>query len=134
MQITDYSKNRLKATFSKWSVDREYAAPMYNYLVNGFEPGSFFTAVLANDFMAAMCSSHPANTIPALKALVGWIDDCMPVDAYGSYTVVKEWCRLDEEDRRYCLERHHLIYTPKEEVWKILKDDSVHHHAWVEDI
>jgi hypothetical protein len=134
MQITDYSKNRLKATFAKWEVDNDFADPMYNYLVQGFEPGSFFTAVLANDFMAAVSHSHPANTISALKRLVGWINDCMPVDAYGSYTAVKEWYRMDDEDRRYCLERHQLIYTSKQEVWKILKEDPIQHYAWEEDI
>ena len=134
MEIADYSKNRLKATFAKWQVDREYSDHMYSYLIYGFEPGSFFTAVLANDFMGAVSHSHPANTIRALKALVGWINDCMPADAYGSYAAVKEWCKMDDKDRRYCLERHQLIYTSKEEVWKILKDDPVEHYAWVEDI
>jgi hypothetical protein len=134
MQLTAYSQNRLKATFSKWQVDKDYADPMYNYLVHGFEPGSFFTAVLANDFKDAICRSHPANTITALKALVGWMNDCMPADAYGSYTAVKEWCKLDEEDRRHYLIQHQLVYTPKEETWKILKDDPVQHHAWLEDI
>jgi Txe/YoeB family toxin of Txe-Axe toxin-antitoxin module len=134
MQLSEYSKNRLKATFAKWEVDRDYSEPMFSYLVYGFDPGSFFTAVLANDFMAAVSHSHSANTIPALKRLVGWINDCMPVDAYGSYTAVTEWYRMDDEDRRYCLERHRLIYTSKEEVVKILKDEPVQHYSWVEDI
>lgn len=134
MELTYYSQNRLKATFAKWQVEREYSDHMYSYLVHGVEPGSFFTAVLANDFMGAVSHSHPANTIRALKALVGWINDCMPADAYGSYTAVKEWCKMDEDDRKHCLIQHHLIYTPKEEVWKILKDEPVEHYAWEEDI
>jgi len=134
MIITEYSKNRLRATFSKWEVDKDFADPMYSYLVFGFDPGSFFTAVLANDFMAAVSHSHPANIIPALKRLVGWMNDCMPTDAYGSYTAVTEWYKMDEEDRRYCLERHNLLYSSKEEVWKILNDEPIQHHAWAEDI
>jgi len=134
MQLSEYSKNRLKVTFAKWEVDRDYSEPMFSYLVYGFDPGSFFTAVLANDFMAAVSHSHPANTIPALKRLIGWINDCMPADAYGSYTAVTEWYKMDDEDRRYCLERHQLIYTSKEEVVKILKDEPVQHYSWVEDI
>jgi len=97
---------------------------MYNYLVHGFEPGSFFTAVLANDFAGAISRSHPAKTITALKALVGWMNDCMPADAYGSYTAVKEWCKLDDEYRRYTLEQHQLVYTTREETWKILKEEQ----------
>jgi hypothetical protein len=133
MNITDYSRNRLKSTFAKWEVDQDYADPMVNYLIYGFEPGSFFTAVLANDFMGAIAHSHPANAIPALKRLVGWINDCMPADAYGSYTAVKEWIKLDDDYRRYTLEQHRLIYSSKEEVWKILKDEPVQHVAWVKD-
>jgi hypothetical protein len=134
MQLSEYSKNRLKATFSKWEVDRDYSEPMFSYLVYGFEPGSFFTAVLANDFTGAISHSHPSNTIPALKRLVGWMNDCMPSDAYGSYTAVEEWCKMDEEDRRHSLVQHQLIYAPKEEIWKILKSDPVQHYTWVEDI
>ena len=134
MKITEYSKGRLRATFSKWSVDKDFADPMYNYLVYGYEPGSFFTAVLANDFMAAVLKSHPSNTIPALKKLVGWINDCMPADAYGSYTAVKEWCQLDDDYRRYSLEQHRLLYTTKEEVWKTLKGDPVESYMQLDDI
>jgi hypothetical protein len=134
MIITEYSQGRLRATFSKWSVAKDFADPMYNYLVYGYEPGSFFTAVLANDFMAAVLKSHPSNDIPALKNLVGWMNDCMPTDAYGSYTAVKEWSKMDDEDRRYCLERHNLMYTTKEEVWKTLKGDPVEKYTWSDDI
>jgi hypothetical protein len=134
MKLTEYSKGRLRATFSKWEVDKDFADPMYNYLIFGFDPGGFFTAVLANDFAAAVQHSHLANTIPALKRLVGWMNDCMPVDAYGSYTAVEEWYKMDDEDRRYCLERHHLLYTTKEEVWKTLNGDPVERYAYLEDI
>jgi len=78
MNITVYSRNRFYETFSKWDVPRDFADPMANYLVYGYEPGGFFTALLANDFFAAIQSSHPANTVEALKCLVGWINDCMP--------------------------------------------------------
>jgi Txe/YoeB family toxin of Txe-Axe toxin-antitoxin module len=122
MNLTAHSKNRLMATFQKWDVPRDFADPMYNYLIYGYEPGSCFTAVLANDFMRAMQSSHPANTVEAFKALVGWMSDCMPIEAYGSYLAVKHWLKLEEDDRRRVLENHRLVYTTKEEVWSILKD------------
>ena len=54
MNITVYSRNRLYETFSKWDVPRDFADPMANYLVYGYEPGGCFTSVLANDFFAAM--------------------------------------------------------------------------------
>ena len=124
MKLSKHSKNRLMATFQKWDVPGDFADPMYNYLVYGYEPGSCFTAVLANDFMQAMQSSHPVNTVEAFKALVGWIRDTMPIESYGSYLTVKHWLKLQEDDRRQVLENHRLVYTTKEEMWLILKNEK----------
>ena len=124
MNITVYSRNRLYETFTKWDVPRDFADPMANYLVYGYEPGGCFTSVLANDFFAAMQRSHPANTIEAFKCLVGWINDCMPAEAYSSYNRVSEWIHLDEDNRRATLEKYELIYTEQEEVMLALRDES----------
>ena len=124
MNITVYSRNRLYETFSKWDVPRDFADPMANYLVYGYEPGGCFTSVLANDFFAAMQSSHPSNTVEAFKCLVGWINDCMPPEAYSSYNRVSEWCHLSEDHRRAILEKYELIYTEQEEVMLALRDES----------
>ena len=123
MNLTVYSSQKLKETMSKWEVPSDFADPILNYLVYGFEPGSCFTAVLANDFMAAITHSHPANNIVTFKALVGWISDYMPVEAYGSYAAVKSWIQMHDDDRRTILENYKLIYTTKEEVWKILTEE-----------
>jgi hypothetical protein len=124
MNITVYSRNRLYETFSKWDVPRDFADPMANYLIYGYEPGGCFSAVLANNFFAAIQSSHPANTVEAFKCLVGWINDCMPSEAYGSDNQVSEWCCLPEGHRRAILEKYELIYTEQEEVMLALRDES----------
>jgi Txe/YoeB family toxin of Txe-Axe toxin-antitoxin module len=123
MNLTAHSRNRLMQTFEHWDVPKEFAEPFYNYLVWGFRPGSCFEAVLANDFAKAMQRSHPANTVPAFKALVGWIANTVPEEAVGSYDKVKAWCDITPEQRRIILEHNRLIYTNKEEVVLILKDD-----------
>jgi Txe/YoeB family toxin of Txe-Axe toxin-antitoxin module len=123
MKLTDHSRNRLMRTFKLWDVPREFAEPFYNYLVWGFRPGSCFEAVLANDFAKAISRSHPGNTIEAFKALVGWIDSTMPEVARGSHKQILLWSSIDEEQRRSILEEHRLIYTSKEEVMLILKDE-----------
>ena len=124
MNITVYSRNRLYETFSKWDVPRDFADPMANYLVYGYEPGGCFTAVLANDFFAAIQSSHPANTVEAFKCLVGWVRDTMPIESYGSHFAVKHWLKLEDDVRRRVLENHRLIYTAKEEVVLALRSES----------
>jgi hypothetical protein len=113
----------LYETFAKWDVPRDFADAIANYLVYGYEPGSCFTAVLANDFLKAVSCSHPSNTINSFKALVGWIYDTMPAESYGSYLAVKNWIKLTEDNRRTVLEDHQLIYTAKEETWLIIKGE-----------
>ena len=111
MKLTSYSRNLLLATFAKWDVPKDFADPMYNYLVHGYSPGGFFTSVLANDFHGAISRSHPANTVEALKQLGGWILDCAPREACGGYDAVSNWCYLPPNLRRQILEEYRLVYT-----------------------
>ena len=125
MMITHYSRQRLYNTFKAWEVPQDFADPMANYLVYGYEPGSCFSAVLANDFIGAVRSSHPSNTVEAFKALAGWIYRHVPPQAYGSYDKVNAWCDLDPDERRAILEWNRLIYSAKEETWLALKGEEV---------
>lgn len=126
MKLTKYSKNRLMGSLSNYKVDKDYTDPIYNYLVFGFEPGSFFTSVLANDFMDAISRSHPANSIPALKKLVSFIVNELPHGVtHGSYEIVDKWVRMTELERRSVLEQCKLIYTEKEEIVMVLKDEPI---------
>ena len=124
MNISKYSKKKFYEGIVLWRVDDEFADPMFNYLIYGFSPGSFFTSVLANDFLGAVARSHPSNTITALKALTGWIQDCMPRRAFGSYEAVKEWLDMDETTRREILIMHNLICTPKQETFLEIKGEE----------
>ena len=123
MNISKYSKKKFYEGIELWRVDADFADPMFNYLVYGFSPGSFFTAVLANDFISAVARSHPSNTITALKALTGWIRDCMPRVAYGSYENVEAWMKRDEAERRQILVMHNLIFEPKRETFLEIKGE-----------
>jgi hypothetical protein len=123
MNLTVYSKNEIFKGMASWGVPKDYADPMYNYLVHGFKPGSFFESVLANDFVGAIRKIHPANTISALKALSGWMGEYLPKEACGAYEAVGRWYAMPEDARRKVLEANHLIYTEKEETWMALKGE-----------
>jgi hypothetical protein len=126
MNLTKYSKYKLQNKIALYKVDKDFADPIYNYLVHGFSPGSFFTSVLANDFMDAIARSHPANAIPALKKLVCFIVNEMPDGiTHGSYEIVDAWTKLSTDERRKILEECRLVFTEKEEIVKVLKDDPV---------
>ena len=131
MKLSDHSRNRLLHSFDLWNVPQEYSQHVYDYLVNGFDPGSFYTAVLANDFMSAVIRSHPNNQIDALKGLAGWIYNTMPNTAWGSYDRVRTWLKMSDQDRRVVLEQAELIYTTKEEMWLVLKnEETVNPYEW----
>lgn len=124
MQLTKYSLDRMSDSFNHWHVEEDYSAPIINYLVHGFEPGSFLTSVLANDFFNAMCRSHPSNTVPALKDLSKWILNVAPRESIGSYEKVKSWLQLSDAQRRKILEECDLIFTEQEETWKVLNEPA----------
>lgn len=121
MDLKPYSRNRLLETMVHWSLPKEFADPMYNYLVHGFSPGGCFTSVLANDFYGAIQRSHPANTVEAFKALTGWIRDTLPAESHGNYVNVENWLRLNSNVRREVLEKKGLIFTEDQEMWMTLK-------------
>jgi hypothetical protein len=55
----------------------------------------------------------------------------MPQESYGSYENVAKWTELNLEQRRTILENTGLVFTSKEEVIKILKDEpSVEPHLY----
>ena len=120
MKLAKVSHDRLFSTFNHWQVSPDFTGPIYHYLVYGFYPGSFFHSVLANDFIGAMRRSHPNNTLSALATLTGWMDNCMPEEAYGGYKKVELWTEIPESNRRAILERCNLIFDSREEVWRTL--------------
>ena len=126
MKLTEHSRNRMRMSASHWSIPAEYFDPLYNYLVHGFEPGSFWTAVLANDFARAIQHSHPGNSIQALKNTVGWMQDQWPTMSYGNLQVVRHWLELDAVERRLHLEEAHLIYTEQDEIMLALRGERTY--------
>lgn len=124
MNILPVSQHKLKNLFKYWRVRDDYAEPLYNYLVYGFNPGSFWTSVLANNFVDAMLHSHPNNNVNALKDVSRFIVDTMPVECWGSYENVNNWIKLSEDQRRTILEQCDLIYTPEVETWETIKGDQ----------
>lgn len=123
--LSDYSRIKVQATMELWNLPRDYAEPVYHYLVYGWDPGSFFSNVLANDFFGAMQHSHPSNQVDSLKNLVSWMKTSMPLQTYGSHEKVQTWIGIDDSTRRTILEAAGLIYTEKEETWLALQGKPV---------
>jgi hypothetical protein len=126
MKLGKLSTNRFYHTAYEWNVEFEYAEVMHNYFVHGYSPGGFFTALLANDAFSALSRSHPGNTIPSLKSLVGWING-MPLRgiAYGSYEAVDNWLTATPDYRRKKLVEANLIFDEQDEIMYILRGEEL---------
>lgn len=120
--MNPHSEALLRRTFETWRVQDEYADTMYHYLTLGYNPGGFFTAVLANDCLSAFQRSHPANKMQDLKNLAGWIRDHVPEPARGSYEAVNAWCDLTQDERYAILEENGLKHSPQHETWRTLNE------------
>lgn len=126
MKLGKLSTNRFYHTALEWRVAFEHAEIMHNYFVYGYQPGGFFTALLANDAFGALSRSHPANEIQSLKNLVGWING-MPLRgiAYGSYEAVDNWLTATPDYRRQKLVEANLIFDEQDEIMYILKGQEL---------
>jgi predicted Fe-S protein YdhL (DUF1289 family) len=44
---------------------------------------------------------------------------------YGSYEIVDAWTKLSTDERRKILEECKLVFTEKDEIMKVLKDEPI---------
>jgi hypothetical protein len=87
-----------------------------NYLINGYEPGGFVSAMLAMDLERALYNADVANK-RCLWEIGRWICEYAPQGSWGNYDLIKAWCRNDNNRRTsYAKE------IEKEHIMQVLKD------------
>lgn len=127
MNLTKFSVDRFYESAEHWDVPDGYAEVIYNYLVYGLQPGSFFNAVLANDMFEAMIRSHPSNQVQLLAHTMSWLNSMgLRGVAWGNYDAINNWLKMDEATRRAYLEKAEVIYTEREEILKVLTEGVSH--------
>lgn len=103
---------------STWCADRvpDHAQEaIENYLMLGFHPGGFMSAMFAGDLFRAAGCGDQANG-PSMQGIAKWIMHSAPPGSWGSYELIEKWVK-DEDGVRT------RFSEPKEKelVWKILK-------------
>ena len=81
------------------NVPQELREGLWNYFAYGFEPGSFCTAVLCNNFISAACRAHPALTLASLRDMAQWLMYHAPHGSWGDEEKVIAWCRKTDQER-----------------------------------
>jgi len=66
-----------------------------NYVENRLRPGSFLTAVLKNDFLNAVCTADPTNSM-LLRDIAIWVYNELPMLCWGSSDKVEKWLNREE--------------------------------------
>ncbi len=110
--------NKFGKSFSHFSVSDEKQQVLFDYVVNGMPPGSFFTAVLSNDLFKAAITSHPLNQWGEIIDMCKWIKNMSPYKCWGSAEKVEEWLALTQDQRITICENCGLVAT----TWDLLKE------------
>jgi hypothetical protein len=91
---------------------------LVDYLIHGFEPGSFYYSVFSNNMFAAVQHAHPAISIGNLKPLVGFMREHFPEGvAWGNQTAVNRWLDMFDDQRFAILCERGLWLTEAQEIW-----------------
>jgi hypothetical protein len=88
-----------------------------NYLMYGYQPGGFLTAVLANDLRLAVSRGDHWNKTN-LHRIVTEVVHKVPAVAQGNYSAVKNWCEDRDQYRIHYREQKEKEYT-----WRALKGE-----------
>lgn len=89
-----------------------------NYLIRGYEPGGFVTAVLCNDLFSATGKADHVNRAN-LWCIVTWIANNAPSASFGDYERMRNWL----DDRDGCRTAFAETIT-KKAMWETLKDEQ----------
>lgn len=81
---------KLFAAFPASGVPEHLRSGLVRYFADGILPGSFLAAVLCNDLTKAVVRADPFS-LHGLEALVTFLIDHAPADAWGSYEAVLGW-------------------------------------------
>lgn len=88
-----------------------------NYLIHGYEPGGFLTAVLCNNLYLAVGRADHWNKQNLLR-IVNEVIHKMPDISIHSRKAVRDWC-MDVDGRRSAYARQ----KEKEYTWRALKGE-----------
>ena len=95
----------------------EWKGELENYLIHGYHPGSFHTALFENNLMRATMVTHPSNKWIWIVTFMKWIWQHAPQESYGSKEQVEKWLKMSKEQHRDICEKAGILAT----AWELLK-------------
>ena len=83
-----------------------------DYIVRGWSPGGFLTAMLAGDLYRATMIADMASG-PGMQNIAKWIMHEMPEESWGSYEIVEAWIKDIRLVRTTCAFKLERAYIEK---------------------
>ena len=114
-KMIDFDTSELGFTGMEIPVHTQEA--ITGYLIHGWKPGGFLTAILAGDLFRAVSSADIANR-QMMWAISRFIMVRLPIGAWGSYDTVHEWS-TDKNNIR----TEYVTDLEKNYIWQTLKGD-----------
>jgi len=94
---------------------------LINYIVHGFEPGSFHRNLYTNNLAGATTTSDSFNEWNWIQLFMDFLLTHAPSECWGNNEKVANWLKLDKTVRYKICHTHGLILTPAEATWDILE-------------
>ena len=115
---TDKTLAKFYKTFEHSELTDEWRDELANYVVRGYPPGSFHTAMLENNLLEAACRTHPMNQWKNIVAFMKWLMFFAPGVCWGSKDKVKAWLTLSADERRKICEDAGILAS----AWELLQE------------
>jgi hypothetical protein len=110
-------------TFQLHPVCDEWKQELYNYFMEGLEPGSFHRACYENNMLKAAFRSHPANHWKQIQEFMKWCFANAPAGSFGDEEKVNAWLSKSAEERRLICIRRGWQLTDKEITWDRISNE-----------
>lgn len=98
-------------SFEARAINYDWQGIIARYIYYGYHPGSFFEALLQNNFIFAAVTSASRNDWNEVQEFGIWLSECAPPECYGSIENVKKWIAMSDDQRREYSESVGLIDT-----------------------
>lgn len=88
----------LITTLEECRVPSKLHGGLVRYVARGIRPGSFLSAVLANNLAQAVVRADDETTLDDMRALVRWLHNEAETDCHGSPEKMAAWIEKRERE------------------------------------
>ena len=90
-KLIDFTQAELNLKYMGMEIPQHTCEAFEHYLIKGYKPGGFCEAILAKDYDRALTIADTGNR-QMFWAIAMWIKEYAPVECWGSYDIVDDWC------------------------------------------